>query len=393
VARAFATYALLLSIALGACPYHAEAQQQRGSRAPLPVPLLPAEEAWSTKLPSAPAAGGGLDESAVYIPLESRQLVALDRETGDPRWSSAVDSRWPPIVHSGVVYASGLDRIQAVQASNGASLWSSALEAAAVAPLSFGGDLILAITAPGDLRALQASDGRVRWMRSLGGDPASSTAMSADESRVCVTRATRVSCYAIADGTPQWERELTGTLSVPVVSDDRVFVGSTDNSFYAMSADTGRLAWRWRTGGDVIGAALDEHLVYVASLDHVLRALRRGSGNQVWKRELVTRTLAPPSAMGGIVVVNGHAPTLSSFNSVTGEPTGSFKAPGDAVGAPILDPQPKPFRVSMVAVTADGRAIGFRSSGLMFREPAAAPLQALPGRLLVREPLSLEGLR
>jgi hypothetical protein len=43
----------------------------------------------------------------------------------------------------------------------------------------------------------------------------------------------------------------------------------------------------------------------------------------------------------------------------------------------------------MVVITADGRAIGLRPSGMMFREAPAAPLTELPGRQLQRERLPI----
>jgi outer membrane protein assembly factor BamB len=191
----------------------------------------------------------------------------------------------------------------------------------------------------------------------------------------------------------EWERELSGVLGRPTLAGDRLFVGSTDNHLYALDAASGRLAWpRWRAGGDVVGAAADDRLVFVASLDNLLRALRRGSGNQVWKRDLATRTIAPPSTFGGIVLVTGNSPTLSTFNALTGDPIGSFSVAADLQGVPLVDANPKPFRVAMIVVTRDARAIGLRPTGMMFREPPLTPLPALPGRSLNREPLTVPKL-
>jgi hypothetical protein len=55
----------------------------------------------------------------------------------------------------------------------------------------------------------------------------------------------------------------------------------------------------------------------------------------------------------------------------------------------FVDPDLQPFRVSMVVITADGRAIGLRPSGMMFREAPAGPLTELPGRQLQRERLPI----
>jgi WD40 repeat protein len=178
-------------------------------------------------------------------------------------------------------------------------------------------------------------------------------------------------------------------LSRLTAAGDRVFVGSTDNNFYALEASTGRLAYRLRTGGDVVGAAANADFVYVASLDNLLRGLRRGSGNQVWKRNLTTRTVAPPSTFGGIVLVTGNDPTLTTFDATTGMPIATFSVAADLQGVPLVDSTPEPFRVAIVVITRDARAIGLRPTGMMFREPPLTPIQTLPGRPLSREPFSV----
>jgi hypothetical protein len=138
-----------------------------------------------------------------------------------------------------------------------------------------------------------------------------------------------------------------------------------------------------------VGATADDRFVYFAALDNLLRALRRGSGNQVWKRDLTTRTIAPPSTFGGIVVVSGNNPALAAFNAATGDPADKFELAGDVQGIPLVDTTLLPFRVAMIVITRDGRAIGLRPTRMMFREQPLAPLLTLPGRILTREPISL----
>ena len=109
----------------------------------------------------------------------------------------------------------------------------------------------------------------------------------------------------------------------------------------------------------MVGAAANDRFVYVASLDNLLRALRRGSGNQVWKRDLSTRTIAPPSTFGGIVLVTGNDPTLSTFDADSGAPIAKFSVAADLQGVPLVDSTLEPFRVAMVVVTRDARRLGF----------------------------------
>jgi outer membrane protein assembly factor BamB len=354
----------------------------------LPVPLLPAEEAWNVSLSSPPSAQGALDESRAFIPLQSGEIVALNRETGASEWSISFASSWPPIVDEGIVYAVGDGELQAVRAATGDLIWRTPLDAELIAPPALQGSTLALLAKPDQLRALRVSDGSELWRQSLGRQLASPK-LTAGAQRVVVASTGRISSVASSDGRLEWERELSGVLSLPLVTADRVFVGSTDNYFYALDAATGRLAWpRWRAGGDVVGAAADDRFVYVASLDNLLRALHRGSGNQVWRRNLTTRTVAPPSTFGGIVLLTGNTPTLSTFDATTGEPIANLSLPADLQGPPLVDSTLEPFRVAFVAVTREARAIGLRPIGMMFREPPLTPLLTLPGRSLNREPLT-----
>jgi outer membrane protein assembly factor BamB len=171
---------------------------------------------------------------------------------------------------------------------------------------------------------------------------------------------------------------LPGQLATTSVARDRVFVGSTNNEIFAFDPDTGRLAWRFPFGGDVIGVAAGDDLVFVVSLDNMVRALNRGNGNQRWRQSLTTRPVGPPQVFAGVVAVPGAA-SVTTFNSRTGVQIGTFEGP------PLVDATPAPFAVSVLAVTRDGRVIGLKPVGVLFKENALEPLTALPGRPLQKE--------
>ncbi len=354
----------------------------------MPVPLLPVEQAWTITLPAPPTAQGTLDALRAYIPLQTGELLAIDRETGATVWSITLATAWAPVVSDDVLYVAGDGELQAVRAATGDLVWRSGIDAELIAAPIQQDDTIVLLVKPDELRALRKADGSEVWRRAVG-EQLTSPTLTADSGGVVVASGSRLRRFALNDGRPLWERELSGVLGRPSLAGDRIFVGSTDNHLYALDTANGRLAWpRWRAGGDVIGATADDRLVFVASHDNLLRGLRRGSGNQVWKRDLSTRTIATPSAFGGIVLVTGNSPTLSTFNALTGEPIGTYSVAADLQGVPLVDSTLEPFRVAMIVVTRDARAIGLRPTGMMFRELPLVPIQALPGRSLNREPLA-----
>ena len=353
---------------------------------PAPAPLLPTEQAWVLTLPIVPSAPGAMDQDRIYIPLRQNLLVALNRETGLLEWARTVDVASPVVVgHASLFVVSG-GLIRALDAATGDDLWSVPIDAAVTAPLVWDSGWLIAIVDPGEVLAYRASDGVLMWRRAVGA-PSPNRAVPGGENALYFTLADgRVVALGLERGEPLWEQTLPGTLSEPAVARDRVFVGSTDNFFYALDADDGALAWKWRNGGDVIGAAADGDVVYFASLDNMIRAVNRGNGNQRWQRSTGTRPVFPPRALSGIVLLPGLMPAVTVFVGKTGAVMGTHAA-GNLVGAPLVDPILKPFRVALVTITREGVVEALRPAGVMFREAALTPLSPFPGRRIARERL------
>ena len=383
---------------------------QQPNRRPEPyvAPILPAEQAWLVTLPAPPAAGGALDAHHVYIPLQdqttlvdgqpvttpnSASVTALDRETGALRWINHVGSNVPPaLAGNQLLVAAGAD-IHALTAVTGVRQWKVTLDGAVRAPMIVSGNLLLALTAPDQLVALRLDTREVAWRVAIS---PGRVLMTADARAVYLTTEdSRIVCVRLADGVVAWEHTLAGTLSPPAVGKDRVLVGSTTNALWAFDPDRGREAWRWEGkifGGDVIGAAVDGDVIYVASLDNIVRALNRGNGSQLWQQDIKTRPIQPPRAFFGTVAVVGPVPAvLSTFQAKTGTPVGTWAPPpptdAELQGPPLIDQYLRPFRVAMVVILRDGRVVGTRPAGMMFAEPAPARLTILPGRPLPRERL------
>jgi outer membrane protein assembly factor BamB len=358
--------------------------QRTGRRAPLLPPLLPAEEAWRAVLPAAPSADGALDAECVYIPLDNGRVMALDRDTGAHRWTAVLLTRWPPLVAEGQVFIAASHEIAALDLATGSTRWRAVLPREVIGPMAMGAGRLLVRVSPDEVWALHPADGSELWRRALEGQ-AGAGGIATDRSSAYVSMPGAVVSVALVDGRLRWRRPLLGSLSAPAVARDRVFVGSTANVLYALDAHTGSHVWHWRTGGDVVGAGVEGDRVYYATLDNILFAINWGNGNQRWKEELQMRPVAPPSAFGGIVVVSG-IDRLATFDAQTGARIAVWNAPDRLQGAPLVDGALKPFRVAIVAITRDGRVIGLRPTGMLFAEGAAAPLVALPGRPLLREP-------
>ena len=93
----------------------------------------------------------------------------------------------------------------------------------------------------------------------------------------------------------------------------------------------------------------------------------------------------PPLAFARLAVIVGTRPTLTGFNAKDGKPAGTYLAPADLDGPPLIDPDLKPFRVSTAIVMRTGQVAGLYPTALLFQDAPRTPFTALPGRVLPRE--------
>jgi outer membrane protein assembly factor BamB len=190
----------------------------------------------------------------------------------------------------------------------------------------------------------------------------------------------------VEDGSVVWTRKLGGAANDILVVDDRIYVGSDDNFLYALDTLTGKVLWRWRTGGDVVGLpSADGSRLYFVSLDNVLRALDLRTGNQRWKRTLPVRPIAGPVSAGSTLVVSGLTPPLRAFRMSDGTPAGELPAKGEMAGPPhVLAHGVVPVLIVPTRVLGAGATITAMSRS---PEPAIAPLAPLPTPIATLPPL------
>jgi len=399
-ATIFAPLLLVAVVAHGVCL----GAEPKKKLPPIPFPLLPVVQEWIATLDDLPSAAGAMDTERVYIPIQPEKLVALSRITGAKVWTRDIESMWPPVVVADVLYVIASDEIHALDAATGAERWRVPFDAKVAAPLTAAAgsrkpeevgsrhdDLLIATFEKGLVVAYAMADGRMLWMRELGA--ASRFAPAIDGERaVFAVEDSRAVALRLADGRVDWEQKLDGMLNQPSFARDRIFIGSNTNFLFALDNDTGRIAWKWKTGGDVIGTAADtKGGAYYASLDNVVRAVNRGNGNQRWIKEIPTRPVLPPQVFGDgvkyeeIVVLTGATSEIDAFAAKNGAASGMYMPPSDLQGRPLIDPDLQPYQVAMVVITRDGRAIGLKPSAMLLPEPMAVPFAELPGRRLERE--------
>ncbi len=135
-----------------------------------------------------------------------------------------------------------------------------------------------------------------------------------------------------------WRYPTSGPVrSTPVVSDQTLFVGSDDNSLYAIDARSGVLSWDggFRTRDDISAApAISPGVVVFQSMDANIYAANTASGRIRWSFQLpVSPVRSAPIFAGNNIFLNAGN-TIYGLNSKNGQIRYALQLPSD-VCAPL----------------------------------------------------------
>lgn len=295
--------------------------------------FTPAQTVWGLALNNALTGTPAYDGTLAFFPIEGDRLVAYDLISGLQKWLIPSHPAMAPIAGGGLVYVLEDGALRALHAEDGTAAWELPVaDRLAVHPVWDNGWLVLASTS-GEVRALRATDGQLIWRRDLKSPAHALPALAADRVYVPTTDG-RIVALRVDTGEPIWERRLGGAPNDILALDDRLYAGSQDNFFYCVIAADGRIDWRWRTGGDVIGRPVaDDRLVYFVALDNVLRAMNLVTGGQQWMRPLPMRPAWAPAKAGSTIVVAGQDAPMRAFNARDGVAAGTLAGVGNVTAA------------------------------------------------------------
>ena len=136
----------------------------------------------------------------------------------------------------------------------GRAVWKASFGAVGplIVPAARDGLFVVA-TAAGDLVALQADDGTVRWQASVGG-PVSAGVGSDGRFVSVVTRGNEVVTFD--SGREIWRKRVpSSVVTPPLVAGERVFVMGVDRAVQAFDALDGRRLWTLQRPGDALTLA------------------------------------------------------------------------------------------------------------------------------------------
>ena len=329
-----------------------------------PSPIVPVDIAWLLDLKQPASRLPAIDDDRIFIPLVDGTLLALNLDTGAQVWSRHRPVHGDLIVDNGILIATYEQLLIAFDAPSGRLLWTHRLDQRRITTPTISNGWLVVTLRDTTLVAFRATDGQELWRQQLGLTASANPSISGGRLYIPLEGDSggAVRALDLSTGNYVWEQTLTG-IPGPILALDAIFVGATDNFFYRLRLDDGRVDWYVRTGGDIYGLpAIDEERVYVTSLDNIVRALDRENGAQRWRMPLQGRPESGPIRVENSLVLSGLAPNIQMFHTETGRPMGRLTADNE-LAMPLQHIQrEKPEKNRTVLLTRAGELMVLKSA-------------------------------
>jgi len=369
-------------------------------------PGLPLAQWWTVPLDGAVRSGPVSDGPRIYIALASGQLTARDAADGHEIWRHNRTVIAPMTSAGELLFVASGDAIEALHGATGKTAWTLARTAPA-APMLAASEWLIATTDT-DVIALRAATGEVVWRHAAGGI---TLAPALDGERLYTgAEDGRVLALNVKDGSVVWERFFTGGVTAIAAHRGRVYVGAGDKRLYCVDGSKGEDKWNSSIGANALGRmAVDDDRVYLASLNNVVWALDRQSGNQRWHQGMPQRPLFGVQLAGHVVFVSSTSADLQMLYDHDGLRSGALHLPADV--PPNLTPSISETPQGTVVYTVSGSlenewhltkyAVAGEAAliplakldalpGLPYlTDPALAPIGTVLGLLILGDPLLL----
>ena len=376
---------VIVSVALGGCNWIKGLGKKDNVEPPTALtefaPSVSVETVWTASIGKGAGKSGArmhpaLAGDRLYVASVDGAVQALDASNGRTLWSVRDKKlRWSggPAASDDLVVVGSLNgQVRGFSAVDGSESWHTQLSSEVICAPAIADGVVAVRSQDGRLFGLDPADGTQRWVYeqtvpvlSLRGNASPLIGNGFvfdgyDSGRIVAVRQT--------DGAPAWSQVLSageGRTEVErladsdgrlVLDNDQIFATSYHGQIAAFYADSGRPAWA-RELSSFAGLAVGATAVVVSDADGNVWAFDRQSGANLWKQEgLLHRWLSPPAIVGNYAVVGdleGYVHWLSLAD-------GSFSA-RERVGKKPIESAPVVSGDTVYVEDASGRIAAFRT--------------------------------
>lgn len=306
-------------------------------------PATDAQERWIARTEARTVSSPAVIGDSVFV--NSDAVAALDADDGTDQWSNAVFYRngSAPAVVDGVVYAASKFVLWALSAQDGRQRWQFTRGDRALYTPAVESDTVYVVSTASSLpfdatvHALSADDGTERWRTAVGEMTLPPFTPAVADGVVYVGKE-KLFALDASDGSVLWTASPDGTLGVPAVLGDTVYVGSRQSgnqgAVFAFDASDGTQLWRTDTGLSAKSLAVVDDEVYVAS--DAVYALDAGDGSENWRFDSNKYVLAAPAVTAERVYLAGLLGTVRALDRADGTEAWLVRTQATVLSAPAV---------------------------------------------------------
>ena len=194
----------------------------------------------------------------------------------------------------------------------------------------------------GQLAALWAGSGKVRWRKTIG--PSESSPLLRGKVVYVGDWDGDVSAYSATTGRRWWTFHAGGQVKGGLAyADGRVYFGAYDSHVYALDADTGKLVWKAKaqprfghTGTFYATPAVAYGRVYIGSTDGKMYSFGASTGKIRWSHSTGDYVYSSPAVWRRRVYIGSYDGTFYCYDAATGDVKWKFRANGQISGSPTV---------------------------------------------------------
>ena len=246
----------------------------------------------------------------VIVGLNNGKLIAIDKVTGKLIWTYITDNQisgsanvWLSGSKAGIVVGSYDYYLHCIDPRTGKELWKIETDNYVNGTPSIQDGKIVFGGCDGMIRVVDPLTGNQKDTIDIGVYIAASPALSGD-----------MAYFGDYDGTifglnirskkMVWEipgNEQSGSvLAVPAVGNNFVVIGNEDKYLYCYNASNGKLIWKYRTNGRIVGSAvITQTKVLFTSMDGTVSILGLNDGKKLWSFNAGTPVSSSPAVIKG----------------------------------------------------------------------------------------------
>lgn len=265
-----------------------------------------------------------LGEAVVAVGTADRNLVLVDRASGDVIWRSRLDGpvRSGPLLDADRLYIASESqsdgRVYAVRLRDGRVLWRARAGSVA-APLAFDGEALYAGTEAGLVLRLDPERGGVQWRAQLAGAVRAGPLVTPHGLVVATTSDTLYLLDRHA-GTIRSRLRLPGSaLATPATDGRRVYLGTMAGRIVAVDLVSWTIRWDRSAGDAVYGApALSADTLFVLARDGRLWMIPVDAPDAATSHTLAIVATAGPTPLASGVLVGSVSGEILLVDPATG---------------------------------------------------------------------------